>query len=151
MSEPCVIEDVLEREGVYLCTTSGVSMYPMLRHRRDTVLIRKKTGRLKKYDVPLYRRGDSYVLHRIIRVLPDGGYDIRGDNCYKIEKAVSEDRIIGYLDVFWRGSSSKEISTSSVMYRIYSRCWVALHPFICAVKKTKIFARCIGKRILGRK
>ena len=151
MSEPCVIEDVLEREGVYLCTTSGVSMYPMLRHRRDTVLIRKKTGRLKKYDVPLYRRGDSYVLHRIIRVLPDGGYDIRGDNCYKIEKGVSEDRVIGYLDVFWRGSNSKEISTSSVMYRIYSRCWVALHPLICATKKTKIFARRMGKRILGRK
>ncbi|MBR4881357.1 MAG: S24/S26 family peptidase [Clostridia bacterium] len=149
MNEPFLIEDVLEREGVYLCTTSGMSMYPMLRHRQDTVLVRKKNGRLKKYDVPLYRRGDSYVLHRIIRVLPDGGYDIRGDNCFNIEKAVPEECIIGYLDGFWRGS--KEVNMNSVRYRIYSRCWVALHPLICAAKKLKIFVRRVLRRVFGRK
>lgn len=149
MSEPCLIEDVLEKEGMYVCTTSGMSMYPMLRNRRDTIVIRKKNGRLKKYDVPLYRRGKSYVLHRIIRVLPDGGYDIRGDNCLEVEKAVPEENIIGYLDGFWRGS--KEISMNSVLYRIYSRCWVAIHPVIYAYKKMKIFAVRLCKRIFGKK
>ena len=27
--------------------------------------------RLKKYDVPLYRRGADYVLHRVVKVLPE--------------------------------------------------------------------------------
>ncbi len=149
MSEPRLIEDVLEREGIFVYSTSGISMYPMLRNRRDVVVIRKKNGRLKKYDVPLYRRGKSYVLHRIIRVLPDGGYDIRGDNCLKTEYSVPEENILGYLDGFWRGS--REISVNSVMYRVYSRVWVALHPVIYVSKKLKIFAVQICKRILGRK
>ena len=51
---------------MYVSTTSGVSMYPMLRNRRDTIIVKPPTAPLKKYDVPLYRRGDDYVLHRII-------------------------------------------------------------------------------------
>lgn len=66
------IEEVLASQGVYISTTSGVSMYPMLRDRRDTIIIRPVSGRLKKYEVPLYRRGEDYVLHRIVKVTPEG-------------------------------------------------------------------------------
>ena len=69
--QPLRIEDVLREKGLYVSTTAGVSMYPMLRDRRDTIMIRPAEGRLKKYDVPLYRRGKAYVLHRIVKVLPD--------------------------------------------------------------------------------
>ena len=55
------IEDVLAREGVYVGTTAGVSMWPLLRHRRDTVVVEPCAGRLRVHDVPLYRRGDAYV------------------------------------------------------------------------------------------
>ena len=68
------IEDVVAQDGIYVGTTSGVSMYPMLRDRRDTIIIQPCRGRLKKYDVPLYHRGEKYVLHRIVKVLPDS-YD----------------------------------------------------------------------------
>lgn len=122
------IEDILEREGMYVSTTVGVSMYPMLRNRRDTIVVRKKDGRLKKYDVPLYRRGDSYVLHRVIRVHPDGGYDIRGDNCTDTERAVPEESIIGVLDSFWRGG--KEARADSFFWRMYARIWVGINPAI---------------------
>ena len=33
------IEDVIQKDGVYVSTTAGVSMYPMLRNRRDTIII----------------------------------------------------------------------------------------------------------------
>ena len=66
MGEVLHIEDALNEKGVYVSTTSGVSMYPMLRNRRDTIIVKPPTAPLKKYDVPLYRRGDDYVLHRII-------------------------------------------------------------------------------------
>ena len=56
------IEDVLETQGMYVSTTVGVSMYPMLRDRRDTVVISPCKGILQKYDVPLYRRGHNYFL-----------------------------------------------------------------------------------------
>ena len=65
------VEEALRENGVYISTTSGVSMRPLFANRRDTVIISPVNGRLKKYDVPLYRRGDQYILHRIVKVLPD--------------------------------------------------------------------------------
>ena len=53
------IEDRLKEDGIYAGLTTGVSMRPMLRTGRDTILISPVEGRLKKYDVPLYRRGDA--------------------------------------------------------------------------------------------
>jgi len=142
------IEEVLDAEGVFVTTTSGMSMYPMLRHRRDTVIIRPKNGRLKKYDVPLYRRGREYVLHRIIRVNDNGTYDIRGDNCFEVEKGIPDECIIGYLDGFSRGS--KDVGMDCAGYRIYSRVWVALHPLICICKTCKVFAAKVYRKIFGR-
>ena len=72
MTDNTRIEDILRQEGFYTSTTRGISMYPMLRDGRDTVIIRPPEGRLRKYDVPLYRVGPKYVLHRVIQVLPDG-------------------------------------------------------------------------------
>ena len=40
------IEQVLETEGVCVSTTVGTSMYPMLRNRRDTIVVKKAVGRL---------------------------------------------------------------------------------------------------------
>lgn len=33
------IEEVLEKKGVYIGMTAGVSMYPMLRNKRDTIVV----------------------------------------------------------------------------------------------------------------
>ena len=40
------IEDVLNEKGLYVGPTVGVSMLPMLKNRRDTIIVRPKTGRL---------------------------------------------------------------------------------------------------------
>ncbi len=94
------IEDVLKEKGLYVGPTVGVSMLPMLKNRRDTIIVRPKAGRLQPYDVALYRRGNDYVLHRVLSLTKDG-YIIRGDNCYADEK-VSEDAVIGVLTEFYR-------------------------------------------------
>ncbi len=94
------IEDVLQEKGVYLGPTVGVSMLPMLKSRRDTIVVRPKTERLKPLDVALYKRGNDYVLHRVLS-LTDDGYVIRGDNCYSDEN-VPEDAVIGVLTEFFR-------------------------------------------------
>ena len=82
------MEQMLKEQGFLASTAVGISMNPMLRNRRDTILIAPVAGRLKKYDVPLYRRGDDYVLHRIVQVLPDS-YVICGDNCMEREYGMS--------------------------------------------------------------
>ncbi len=121
---PCRIEDVLASEGVYAATTWGTSMYPMLRSGRDTVILRPPQGRLRCYDVPLYRVGEKYVLHRVIRVLPEG-YLIRGDNCLTTE-LVQESQVIGVLTGFYR--DDRPVDLSGTGYRLYCRIWCALSP-----------------------
>lgn len=136
------IEDVLRQEGLYVSTTHGVSMYPLLRDGRDTVIIRPVDGRLRKYDVPLYRVGSKYVLHRIVRVLPDG-YTIRGDNCLTAEH-VRDAQIIGVLTGLYRGDRAVDLSGPG--YRLYCRVWCALSPL------WRLYRRACGRAsaLLGR-
>ena len=89
------IEELIGSEGRYVGPTVGVSMLPMLKTGRDSVVIVKKEARLRPLDVALYKRGDKYVLHRVISVI-DGGYIIRGDNCYSDEK-IPESAVFGVL------------------------------------------------------
>ncbi|MBO5736626.1 MAG: hypothetical protein J6S04_02350 [Clostridia bacterium] len=98
--EKQTIEEVLLSHGKYIGPTVGVSMLPMLKNRRDTIVVQAKTERLKRLDVALYRRGDAYILHRVLQPI-EGGYIIRGDNCYSDEN-VPEGAVIGVLTEFFR-------------------------------------------------
>ena len=98
--EKQTIEEVLLSHGKYIGPTVGVSMLPMLKNRRDTIVVLAKTERLKRLDVALYRRGDAYILHRVLQPI-EGGYIIRGDNCYSDEN-VPENAVIGVLSEFFR-------------------------------------------------
>ncbi len=101
------IEELLQTEGKYVGPTSGVSMLPMLKSGRDSVVIMPKTERLKPWDVALYKRGDDYVLHRVIRQTDDG-YIIRGDNCYSDEK-IKEERVIGVLTEYFKAEKRVQL------------------------------------------
>ena len=98
--EIITIETVLRENGKYVGPTVGVSMLPMLKNRRDTIVVLPKKERLKPLDVALYKRGDAYILHRVLEVKEDG-YLIRGDNCY-VDENVPEHAVIGVLSEFFR-------------------------------------------------
>lgn len=76
---PADIEHVLDVEDMFVSTTAGVSMKPMLRNRRDTIIVRPassvRPNGLRKYDVPLYRRASdgAYVLHRVVGIRRSAG------------------------------------------------------------------------------
>lgn len=90
-------EQVLAENGQLIYTQVGTSMLPLLRQKRDLLIIRKRPeGRLKKLDIVLFKRGGHYVLHRIIKLYPDC-YVIRGDNLFFAERDVQEGQIIGLL------------------------------------------------------
>lgn len=120
------LEEQLRQDGYYVSTTVGMSMFPMLRNRRDRVVIRPMGEcRLKKYDLPLYRRPDGkYILHRVIGVR-EGYYIIRGDNTYRKEK-VPDEWIVGYVTEFYR--KGKHHSSNQKGYRCYARLWNWIYP-----------------------
>lgn len=111
------IEEVLIEKGVYVGPTVGASMKPMLINRRDTIVVRPKTTRLKPLDVALYKRGKDYIMHRVIDVL-DGGYFIRGDNCY-YDEHVAEKDVIGVLTEFYR--NDKHVYCTDKKYIRYAK------------------------------
>lgn len=127
-------------------------MMPLLRQNRDVMIIERPVGRLKKYDVPLYKRGDKYVLHRIIRVREDG-YDIIGDNCVNIERNVKDDRIIGVLTGVIR--DGKTVTVDSLSYKLYYHIWCDFLYIRIAILKLNFllrrFARAIKVRLCGHK
>ena len=131
-------ERVLEEKGYLVYGIHGVSMQPMLRQERDMVIIRAAEGRLRRYDVALYRYpSGKYVLHRVIRAYPDGRYLIRGDNLYHNETTLRDENILGVLDAIVR--DGKTISAHSVRYKLYERFWVWSYPLRKALHTIKGF------------
>ncbi len=125
-------EAYLAQYGSLTYRFQGVSMMPMLRQGKDSfTVVRKTEARCKKYDVVLYRRGEQYVLHRVVKVLPEG-YIILGDNCLYKERHIREADILGVLVSFTR--AEKSISAEHWGYRLYSRVWYWLYPLRFAAK-----------------
>lgn len=136
-------EEILEKDGKLVYKTKGISMNPMLYQNRDLVVIEVPQGRLRKYDVALYRRGKSYVLHRVIGVNEDGTYSIRGDNTYSIE-TVPEEAVIGVLTGFVR--DGRQYSVTDPEYQRYVKLWDAAYP----VRSFNVHLKWRAKGVLRR-
>ncbi len=114
-------EEIINTQGKLIYTNKGDSMMPLIKEGRDLIVISKVNGRLKKYDVPLYKRDNGqYVLHRILKVR-ENDYVICGDNRYYKEYGITDKHIIGVLTAVIR--KDKEISVNSFGYRLYVHLW----------------------------
>ena len=127
------IEDIIEKEGYYISTSVGNSMLPFLRDWKDTIVIQKRE-QYKKFDVVLYKRKGNYVLHRIIKVLPET-FHIRGDNCY-YDEYVKHNEIIGVMVECYRGE--KKVNLNSIFYKLYVCIRVYSYPIRSVFNKIKI-------------
>ncbi len=117
MNKKTSFEEEIEKNGFLFYTGKGSSMFPLIREGRDVLLISKKNGRLKKYDIPLYKRKNGqYVLHRIMKVRNDD-YVLCGDNQYRLEYGIRDENIIGVLTGIIR--EGKTIELNSLSYRLY--------------------------------
>ena len=126
-------EDVIERDGRLVYTNVGDSMRPLIRQDRDILIIEKPHSRLKKYDVPLYKRDNGqYVLHRVLKVRPDD-YVICGDNRYSKEYGISDRHIIGVLTAVVR--DGKEMPITDWRYKVYVHLWCDLFPIRAIILK----------------
>lgn len=138
------LKEILAKDGTVAFTTSGVSMWPLFRHRKDTIIVTKRQKRLKKYDIALFQVNNKFILHRIVKVL-DHSYIICGDNCLTKEYGIKDEQILGYVTQFYRGN--RLISCNNFWYRLYVYIWVNLYPIRALIKKSKIWI----KKIIGVK
>lgn len=110
-------EELLNDQGYIIYTNVGDSMLPLLRQQKDIIEIKKKEGRVKKYEVALYKVDGGYVLHRCVSV-EESGYVFAGDhNTYK-EYGITDDMVLGVMTRVIR--NGKNIYPSSLLYRIYA-------------------------------
>lgn len=123
---PYSIEEFLNQYGFLVYTNVGYSMMPLLRERRDIIEIRKKEpGRCKKYDVVLYKRSGQYILHRILRVLPEE-YVVAGDHNSFLDANITDDDILGVMKRIVK--DGKEITMDDPLYRLYVHLWCDCYP-----------------------
>lgn len=121
MINETLTEKYINENGEFIATPRGTSMFPMLRHCRDTVYLKKFNGSLKRLDVPLYKRADNaLVLHRCLKVNGDGTYLMCGDNQTVLE-LVHKSQIIAVMEGFYR--DEKYISKNNLIYKMYSWFW----------------------------
>ena len=75
--ESVTFEEELARNGKLVFTNVGISMMPLLREGRDLMMIEARDpGEIRPLDAVLFRRKGvvgrgAYVMHRILKVLPD--------------------------------------------------------------------------------
>ena len=137
-------EEVLARNGRLVYTNVGDSMLPLIREGRDLLVIEPPRGRLKQYDIPLYRRDSGqYVLHRVLEVREDG-YVLCWDNRWSKEYDVTDRQIIGVLTGLVR--DGKERRLAGWKYRLYVFFWCRLFPLRAFFLKVRYVLKRMMKR-----
>lgn len=112
---------VLDSGGEFRLYPRGTSMLPLIKQGRDSVVLVKPQGNLKKNDIAFYLRDNgSYVMHRVIKA-ENGVYTMCGDNQRALETGVENRHIIGVVSRIYR--NGKEIKPKSFLYRLYLFVW----------------------------
>lgn len=114
-------------------TVTGNSMWPILCHKRDSVIISAcNVQKIKCGDTVLYCPiPEKYLLHRVMSV-KNGKFCTAGDyNCF-YDGNFSTDCVIGKVTTYIR--NGKKFPADSFAMRIWSFCWRVLFP----VRKTSL-------------
>lgn len=88
-------EEIAEK-GFSVLMTNGDSMFPLIKENNSRVIVEKPVFPLKKYDVAVYKRGNRYIMHRVVKV-KNGRYYTCGDNRIRIDKNVTEADIVAVM------------------------------------------------------
>lgn len=114
----------------------GTSMLPLIRQNIDTIVLKSPPDRLKKYDLPLYRRENGqFVLHRVVGFDKDG-YMTCGDNQNIYEHGVKQSQIIAIAVGMNRGD--EYVSFDNKEYIRYCHRRVSMQSRIRLCRKFKV-------------
>lgn len=134
-------EEEINRTGKLIYTNVGDSMMPLIRQNRDLLIIERINGKLKKYDVPLYKRDSGqYVLHRILKTRKND-YVMCGDNRWQKEYGITDRHMIGVLTGIVR--DGRTVSVNDKEYRLYVHLWCDFFCVRALILRTK---NCLKRR-----
>ena len=113
-----IVKHQLAASGRAHVRVTGNSMYPLLHHLRDGVLLRTPEN-IRPGDIVLFdRRNGRYALHRVISVR-NGCITMAGDNQWHFERGLSCCQVVGVVTAVIR--NGREISTQKISMRIYAQ------------------------------
>ncbi len=148
-----VIEEVLSSGGEFRMYPKGTSMLPLIVQKRDSVVLKRNFDKpAKKHDIAFYRRANGqFVLHRVMKICGDGSYVMCGDNQLALEKGITDEQIIGYVCMLYRGEKSVDIDGFRYLWYVF---WWTKIPIrrLCFFarrvrgKLARIFRRIFPKR-----
>lgn len=100
---------------------SGSSMIPFL-HPQDQVFLSPIRSPLRPGDIVLYRRASGqYVLHRLYRLCPEGGFEMLGDVQTQPEPIRSRQQLLGVVTRAIH--KDKPIDPKGLYWRFYAGPW----------------------------
>lgn len=120
------MNQVLESGGEFRFYPRGTSMLPLLRQGIDSVALVAAPEKLRRRDIPLYKRSNGqYVLHRVVGE-DASGYIMCGDNQTALEHGVRHSQILGVVASIYRGKKHRRYEVTSPGYSIYSVLWCVM-------------------------
>lgn len=138
-------ERELAENGKLVYTNVGVSMLPLIREKRDVMVIETCKEAPKRLDAVLFLRDGvqgrgKYVVHRILNIRKDGSYFIAGDHDCSGE-IVPKDQILGVLTSLTR--DGKPYAFRGFAYWCYLHLWCAPYHlrffFLRVFRAVKVF------------
>ena len=142
---PAIVSKI-EQGGDVVIPVTGVSMKPTLKAGRDFAVLKKAPEKLKKNDIPFYRREDgSFVLHRIVGE-DENGYILQGDNQNVKEYGVRHSQVIAVLTAVERDGARIPVTSPKLSLLGTFRNEIYL------LRKTKVrIQKRLGKSSNGKK
>ena len=108
-----LIIETLNNNQTFTFKIHGTSMLPLFKDRTKVKL--KKIDEINKNDIIFYKRGDSYVLHRVIKV--DGDNLIFAGDHQIVKENVSKDSCFAKVVSYYKNDVEKQLK--GFKYNLY--------------------------------
>ena len=111
-----LVRQMLSENGQAYVRVTGMSMWPLLCHLRDGVVL-KASSAIHTGDIVLFdRRNGRYALHRVI-FKGKHGFVMAGDNQWHFEKNLPYSQIVGVVDEIDR--DGRRIASRNIFVKMY--------------------------------
>ena len=122
-----VLRELLAQGQSVSLTVTGESMSPFLRHGRDQIRLAAVTAPPQRGDMVFFRRRNGqYIMHRVLRRMPDGNYAIIGDGQQQVESPIAPEQIFAVVTQVCRKGGW--LGPESFWWRFFAGPWLTLLP-----------------------
>lgn len=140
-----IMEEIIKNGGKCKLRVTGYSMTPILKHLRDSVILKSPENRpIKKGEIVFIKRHTGqFVLHRVYKIIDEKTFVMNGDAQQWVE-IVNNDQVIGVCSSIIRNNT--EISCDNWKYKSIIKIWQFFRPIRNYIFKVNAIAKTIIRR-----